>query len=75
MASTYPNEYEPYPEHDQIRDLQYLEQLPDSQKPDPSVVERLIAYDLIRRIDYTMRGNGMVYLTPRGGALVLKANS
>ena len=75
MAVPYLTPSDSYSEHHQLRDLRYLEQLPASQKPDPVVVNRLMAHDLIHGISYSMQGEALVCLTPRGGALMLKAKS
>lgn len=64
-----------YSESEQRRDLEYLKRLPASQNPDAKVVNRLMAYGLIFGIDDTMSGDSaMVWLTPRGGALMEKAS-
>ena len=75
MADSYPTPSSAYPEHEQIRDLQYMDRLPASRKPDPMVVIRLIKHGLVLGIDYARHGEACMYLTPRGGELMLKVKA
>lgn len=74
MAILDRNSSSSYSERNQSRALEYLKRLPASQEPDARVVNRLLAHDLISGISYSMnRDSGMVWLTPRGDALMQRA--